>query len=188
MDKAAELSNTEAAMRAASLPLSTNLIFGEGDVNAKIMFIGEAPGRDEDAQIRPFVGRGGQLLRQCLRDAGYREAEVYITNIVKRRPPDNRDPLPEEIIAYQPYLTRQIQIIAPRVIIPLGRFAMNYFLPAAKITQDQGKVFLISGRYILPMLHPAAALRSPEMMRAFRGTFAKLPKIVAKCEALSSII
>jgi DNA polymerase len=171
-------------MRAAKLPLDTNLVFGEGSVDTKVMFIGEAPGRDEDIQVRPFVGRGGQLLRQCLREAGFKEEDVYITNIVKRRPPENRDPLPEEIEAYQPYLKRQIGIIAPPVIVTLGRFAMNYFLPAAKITKDQGKIFRIGGRCVVPMLHPAAALRAPEMMRVFRDTFSKLPKVIEKCEEL----
>lgn len=123
-------------------------------------------------------------MRACLIEAGFKEEDVYITNIVKRRPPDNRDPLPTEIEAYKPYLARQIEVINPSVIIPLGRFAMNYFLPAAKITRDQGKIFRTGGRCIVPMLHPAAALRSPEMMRAFRATFAKLPKILQKCETL----
>lgn len=185
MDKAEALQELQEEMIAARLPLDTNLVFGEGNINTKIMFIGEAPGRDEDIQIRPFVGRGGQLLRQCLRDSGFKEEEVYITNIVKRRPPENRDPLPEEIEAYKPYLTRQIEIIAPPVIVTLGRFAMNYFLPTAKITKDQGKIFRTGGRCVVPMLHPAAALRAPEMMRLFRETFSKLPRIVAKCESLS---
>ena len=184
MDKTAELQKLAAEMRAAKLPLDTNLVFGEGNAGAQVMFVGEAPGRDEDIQVRPFVGRGGQLLRQCLREAGLKEEEVYITNIVKRRPPENRDPLPEEIEAYKPYLSRQIEIIAPQVIVPLGRFAMNYFLPAAKITRDQGKIFHMNSRCIVPMLHPAAALRAPEMMRTFRETFSKLPKIMEKCEAL----
>lgn len=186
MDKASALKELQEKMSASDLPLDTNLVFGEGDPNAKVMFIGEAPGRDEDTQIRPFVGRGGQLLRQCVRDSGLKEAEVYITNIVKRRPPENRDPFPEEIEAYKPYLARQIEIIAPSVIVTLGRFAMNYFLPTAKITKDQGKIFRTKGHCIVPMLHPAAALRAPEMMRAFRETFAKLPKIIEKCEKLSA--
>jgi len=184
MDKNKELLGLEKEMAGTALPLDTNLVFGEGNVNAAIMFIGEAPGRDEDIQRRPFVGRGGQLLRSCLRDAGFKEEEVYITNIVKRRPPENRDPLPEEIQAYKPYLARQIGIISPSVIVTLGRFAMNYFVPTAKITRDQGTIFRVGGRCIVPMLHPAAALRSPEMMRTFRATFAKLPKIVEKCEAV----
>lgn len=182
MDKAGKLRELEAETREAVLPLSTNLVFGEGDPGAKIVFIGEAPGAKEDELVRPFVGRGGQLLRECIREIGWKEKDVYITNIVKRRPPENRDPLPEEIEAYQPYLARQIEIIDPPIIIPLGRFSMNYFLPAAKITKDQGKIFRRGRRCIVPMLHPAAALRAPEMMREFRATFEKLPRIVAKCE------
>lgn len=184
MDKVAALRELQEEMLAAQLPLDTNLVFGEGDADAKVMFIGEAPGREEDIQIRPFVGRGGQLLRQCLRDSGLKEEQVYITNIVKRRPPDNRDPLPAEIEAYKPYLSRQIEMISPPVIVTLGRFAMNYFLSDAKITRDQGKIFRIGGRCIVPMLHPAAALRAPEMMRLFKETFSKMPKIVVKCEEL----
>jgi DNA polymerase len=186
MNKVKALKALQAEMAAAKLPLSANLIFGEGNINAKVMFIGEAPGRDEDAQIRPFVGRGGQLLRQCIREAGYKEEEVYITNIVKRRPPKNRDPLPREIRAYGPYLSRQIETIAPMVIVTLGRFAMSHFLSAAKITKDQGKIFRVDGRCVVPMLHPAAALRAPAMMRLFRKTFSRLPQIIEKCESLSA--
>ncbi len=165
----------------ASLPLvgSANLVFGEGSPEAAVMFIGEAPGANEDMQKRPFVGRAGQLLRRMIREVGWNEADVYITNIVKRRPPENRDPLPEEIMAYEPYLTRQIATIAPRVIVPLGRFAMNYFLPEAKITRDNGRTFRVDGRLVVPLFHPAAALRATEVLRAFEETFRKLPDIVA---------
>jgi uracil-DNA glycosylase family 4 len=141
------------------------------------MFVGEAPGFHEDQLKRPFVGRGGQLLDECIQGIGWKRADVYITNIVKRRPPDNRDPLPEEIERYKPYLTKQIDIIDPKVIVALGRFAMNYFLPLAKITRDQGRAFNVNGRIVVPMLHPAAALRSTEMMNLFRESFKKLPKI-----------
>src|SRR3990167_8946207 len=130
MDKALELQKLHQQMLAdKKLPLVTNLVFGEGNSDCRVLFIGEAPGRVEDEMVRPFVGRSGQLLRRNIRDAGWKEEEVYITNIVKRRPPDNRDPLPEEIEAYKPYLMRQIGIINPKVIVPLGRFSMNYFLP-----------------------------------------------------------
>lgn len=169
-----------------SLPLrESNLVFGEGNVDSKVVFIGEAPGFHENEARRPFVGRGGQLLRQNIRAIGWREADVYITNIVKRRPPENRDPLPEEIEAYKPYLARQIEILNPKIIVPLGRFSMNYFLPLAKITRDQGKVFRSGGLYIVPMLHPAAALRGTGMMEEFKKTFQKLPAIIAKCESLA---
>lgn len=181
MGKFEELKKLEEEMaRDASLPLlESNLVFGEGSPDCKAMFIGEAPGYNEDVQKRPFVGRGGQLLREMIREIGWKEEGVYITNIVKRRPPENRDPLPEEIEAYKPYLTKQIEIIAPKVIVALGRFAMNYFLPDAKITRDQGKAFRLQGRMVVPVLHPAAALRGNEAMKQFRESFRKLPDIVA---------
>lgn len=162
-----------------SLPLrESNLVFGEGNVDARVMFVGEAPGFHEDRLGRPFVGRGGQLLDECIKNIGWKREDVYITNIVKRRPPENRDPLPEEIEKYKPYLTRQIEIIEPRAIVPLGRFAMNYFLPNGKITRDQGRSFLVDGRMIIPMLHPAAALRSTEMMKQLRESFLRIPKLL----------
>ena len=168
-----------------NLPLrESNLVFGEGNIDSTIVFIGEAPGEQEDVQKRPFVGRGGQLLNKNIEAIGWKRADVYITNIVKRRPPNNRDPSSEEIAAYKPYLTKQLEIIAPEIIATLGRFAMNYFLPDAKITRDQGAIFRIGGRFIIPILHPAAALRSSEMMRAFEATFKTLPKAVVRCESL----
>jgi uracil-DNA glycosylase family 4 len=183
MEKIAALHDLEQEMQDdKDLPLTTHLVFGEGSVDAAVMFIGEAPGETEDRLQRPFVGRGGQLLRENLQAIGWKEDEVYITNIVKRRPPENRDPSPEEIVAYRPYLTRQIQIIGSPIIVTLGRFAMNYFLPQAKISKDQGKIFKVGGRCIVPIFHPAAALRSPETMHAFRSTFEKLPRIVEKCK------
>ncbi len=185
MDKRKELEKLEAEMAEdKTLPLKTNLVFGEGDPNSRVLFIGEAPGQHEDVQRRPFVGRGGQLLRRNIREIGWKEEEVYITNIVKRRPPDNRDPLPGEILAYKPYLARQIAIIQPKVIATLGRFSMNYFLPEAKITRDQGTVFRGNGRLIFPMFHPAAALRNPAVMEQFEETFRKLKKVAEKAEEL----
>ncbi len=182
MDKLATLEGLEKEImgdKSLSL-LKSNLVFGEGDPNCEVLFIGEAPGFNEDQQKRPFVGRAGQLLRKCIREIGWQEIDVYITNIVKRRPPDNRDPLPEEIESYKPYLTRQIDIINPKVIVPLGRFSMNYFLPMAKITRDQGKLFKVGKYFILPMLHPAAALRGNEAMKTFENTFKKLPGALQK--------
>ena len=162
------------------LPLrESNLVFGEGNPEAKVVFIGEAPGFHEDRLKRPFVGRGGQLLERLINEIGWRRDQVYITNIVKRRPPENRDPLPEEIEAYRPYLTRQIEIIDPKIIVALGRFAMNYFLPEAKITRDQGKVFDVDSRLVVPMFHPAAALRGNNAMAQFTETMKKLPDIAS---------
>lgn len=183
MDKAEALKKLFDEMVAdPNLPLpESNLVFGEGSADCEVMFIGEAPGFHENEQKRPFVGRGGQLLNRNVEALGWRREDVYITNIVKRRPPDNRDPLPEEIEAYAPYLSRQISIVAPLIIATLGRFSMNYFLPSAKITKDQGKVFRRGGRFIMPMFHPAAALRSTEVLEAFQKTFITLPKVVAQC-------
>ena len=180
MDKQAELKNLEAEMASAALPLrESNLVFGEGNINCDVMFIGEGPGYNEDRLKRPFVGRAGQLLDELIRDLGWKREDVYITNILKRRPPDNRDPLPDEIEAYKPYLTRQIEIINPKVIVAVGRFAMNYFLPDAKITRDHGRVFKVGERIVFPIYHTAAALRSPEqVMGELREDFKKLPKIL----------
>lgn len=168
-----------------TLPLrEANLVFGEGNIDCKILFIGEAPGKTEDELKRPFVGRSGKLLDKMLSEIGMKREDVYITNIVKRRPPENRDPLPEEIIAYKPYLTKQIDIIKPVLIATLGRFSMNYFLPEAKISHDQGKLFRSSGYFIYPIYHPAAAMRGNTMMADFREAFKKLPKAIVRCDGL----
>ena len=182
MDKSLELQKLEEEMAEdKNLPLQeSNLVFGEGSPDCDVLFIGEAPGFNEDREGRPFVGRAGQLLRKCIRDLGWQEKDVYITNIVKRRPPENRDPNGEEIESYKPYLARQIDIISPKIIVPLGRFAMNYFLPMAKITRDQGKLFSAEKYFIFPMLHPAAALRGTGVMDMFEATFKKLPATLAK--------
>src|SRR3989338_1149953 len=170
------------------LPLvgSANLVFGEGDADARGMFIGEAPGRNEDKFQRPFVGRAGKLLDEALKEIGWPRESVYITNIVKRRPPDNRDPTPDEIEAYQPYLARQIEIINPSLIATLGRFSMNYFLPEAKISRDHGQPMRINSRVIMPLYHPAAALRSTAMMNEFKKDFKKLPAVLRKVLSLES--
>ena len=169
-----------ALMTNINLPLrDANLVFGEGNINCQVMFIGEAPGANEDRVGRPFVGRGGQLLDEMIRNIGWKRENTYIANIIKRRPPENRDPTPAEVEAYKPYLTRQIEIIDPKMIVTLGRFAMNYFLPLAKITNDHGKATVVDGRIIFPVYHPAAALRATQMKDIFRADFAKIPKILA---------
>jgi uracil-DNA glycosylase len=167
-----------------NLPLfgEANLVFGEGNADTKIMFIGEAPGFHEDQQMRPFVGQAGKLLNKLLEEIEWKRESVYITNIVKRRPPQNRDPLPEEIEAYKPYLKKQIQIIKPNVIATLGRFSMNYFLPTAKISQDHGKLFHLKNIYIYPLYHPAAALRSTSVLEALKKDFHKLPLVLKKAK------
>ena len=162
-----------------NLPLfgHANLVFGEGNPEAEIMFIGEAPGFHEDKLGRPFVGQAGKLLDKLLAEIKWPRGSVYITNIVKRRPPENRDPSPEEIAAYKPYLKKQIQIVDPKIIAPLGRFAMNYFLSNAKISQDHGKAYTLRGKIIYPLYHPAAALRSTTVLKDLEHDFRKLPKV-----------
>ena len=185
MNKTKELQKLKEAMFAdKSLPLDTNLVFGEGNAEAEFFFFFEAPGAEEDKLVRPFVGRSGQLLRKNIRKIGWREEDVYITNIVKRRPPENRDPTPDEIEKYKPYLARQIKIINPKIIVPLGRFSMNYFLPLAKISRDHGKIFQAEGRTIFPLFHPAAALRSTDVLAELEKSFRKLPEIKKRYDEL----
>ena len=168
-----------------SLPLrESNLVFGEGNPDAQVMFIGEAPGFYEDREGRPFVGQAGKLLNKLFEEIGWQREEVYITNIVKRRPPANRDPLPEEIEAYDPYLKTQIEILNPKIIAPLGRFSMNYFLPYAKISKDQGKEFFWQGKLIYPLYHPAAALRSTAVLENLKKSFRELPRLVKDFDKL----
>ncbi len=190
MSKALDLEKLKKEMETdKSLPLKTNLVFGEGNPEAEVLFIGEAPGAEEDKLIRPFVGRSGQLLRKNIRKIGWQEEDVYITNIVKRRPPENRDPTPDEIEKYKPYLARQIEIISPRIIVPLGRFSMNYFLPEGKISRDQGRLFRApaSRYFVAPMFHPAAALRGVAPMKVFEAGFEKLPAMIKKVGELIAL-
>ncbi len=169
-----------------SLPLrEANLVFGEGNVDSDVLFIGEAPGVREDELRRPFVGRSGQLLDKLIVMVGWKREDIYITNIVKRRPPENRDPLPEEINAYKPYLTKQIAILEPKIIAPLGRFSMNFFLPNAKISRDQGKLFRVGNLFIYPLFHPAAALRGTGTMQLLTDAFKKLPTALIKRDEIA---
>ena|SRR3989344_6665963 len=183
MDKTKELEKLKREIEAdKGLPLfgKANLVFGEGDPDAKIVFIGEAPGFHEDKHQRPFVGRAGQLLNKMLLDLGWKRESVYITNIVKRRPPENRDPFPEEIEAYKPYLKQQLAIIQPKIIATLGRFSMNYFLPKAKISLDHGKVAEFKKCVVYPLYHPAAALRSTNVLKELDKDFKGLPMLLKK--------
>ncbi len=176
----------EKAANSGQLPLAKqamDIVMGEGDMSAEIMLIGEAPGYHESVQRRPFVGVSGKLLRKTLEEVGIQPAAVYISNIVKVRPPDNRDPSPEEILAFKPYLDREIAILQPKLIITLGRFSMAKFLPGVFISQVHGRLHKVVWEdtpvYVLPMYHPAAALRSGSMKAAFLADFQKVPKIVA---------
>ncbi|MFH1848190.1 MAG: uracil-DNA glycosylase [Candidatus Omnitrophota bacterium] len=140
----------------------TNLVFGEGNPNAKLMFVGEAPGADEDLQGRPFVGRAGQLLTKIIQAMGMRREDVYIANILKCRPPNNRSPLPTEVASCTAILTRQVEIIGPRVICALGKFAGQFLANSADtISNLRGKTFHYRDVILIPTFHPAYLLRNP---------------------------
>ena len=185
MSKIEQLEKLKIKMEAdKSLPFfgKANLVFGEGDPDARVCFIGEAPGFHENKHQRPFVGRAGQLLNKLLLDLNWKRESVYITNIVKRRPPENRDPLLEEIESYKPYLKEQLAIIRPKIIATLGRFSMNYFLPKAKISLDHGKVTNFKKCLVYPLYHPAAALRSTNVLKELEKDFKRLPLLLKRME------
>ena len=164
-----------------SLPLkkgATKLVFGSGNTEAKILCVGEGPGRNEDLQGLPFVGQAGKLLEKFLLLAGIERKKVFITNVVHHRPPENRDPLPEEIIAYGKYLDQIIEIINPKVIITLGRFSMAKFLPNVFISGVHGKKHNVIWKdkkvIVFPMYHPAASLRNGNILRQEQKDFLQL--------------
>jgi uracil-DNA glycosylase len=158
----------------------TNTVFGEGNPRARLMFVGEGPGADEDAQGRPFVGRAGVLLTKIIEAMGLKREDVYIGNVVKCRPPGNRDPQPEEIAACQPYLDRQIALIKPKVIVTLGRYSMARAFPYEKISAIHGKPRKVGEIVYVPMFHPAAALHQPSLRKTVEEDFARLPGILAE--------
>ena len=160
----------------------TQTVPGDGDPQAELMFIGEAPGFHEDRQGRPFVGQAGRLLDQLLSEIQLTRADVFVANVLKCRPPNNRDPLPEEIATCDPFLSEQIDLIRPKLIVPLGRFAMQHLLPRATISRAHGKAARAGRHLIFPVYHPAAALRQGTMMRTLREDFLQIPAILAKTE------
>ncbi|HEX7433885.1 MAG TPA: uracil-DNA glycosylase [Anaerolineaceae bacterium] len=151
---------------------------GEGPPNAEILLIGEGPGFYENEQGRPFVGPSGQFLDELLRSAGLKRADVFICNVVKCRPPSNRDPQPGELAACRPYLERQLEAISPIVIVTLGRYSMGHFLTNARISSIHGRPSWVNGRLIVPMYHPAAALHQPSLRKDIEADFANLPKMI----------
>ncbi|PSO43650.1 uracil-DNA glycosylase [Candidatus Saccharibacteria bacterium QS_8_54_8] len=159
---------------------ATQLVFGDGNPDADIVFIGEGPGKNEDQQGRPFVGAAGKFLDEMLEQIDMDRQDVYITNIIKYRPPDNRDPRPDEINAFMPYLLEQIEVIEPQLIATLGRFSMNVFLPDLKISQVHGQPKRVKGRVFLPMYHPAAALYNSDQRTMLMDDFAKIPSVLEK--------
>jgi uracil-DNA glycosylase len=169
-------------------PLSetrTNVVFGAGNADADLMFVGEAPGAEEDRQGLPFVGRAGALLTELLEGIGMKREDVWITNVLRCRPPGNRDPQPIEIESCQPYTYTQVELIEPRVIVTLGNFATKLLTGSRTgITRVRGTVQVheIGGRavFVMPLLHPAAALRTPSLLDTLREDFAKLPELISR--------
>jgi DNA polymerase len=159
---------------------------GEGPENARVLFIGEAPGWHENQQGRPFVGPAGQFLDQLLASIGWKREDVYITNVVKCRPPENRDPLPEEITACAPYLDQQIAILKPRLIVTLGRYSMAKWFPNESISKIHGLPRRFGQVVVVPMYHPAAALHQPKYRADIEADFAKLPSILAEADTIPS--
>lgn len=157
----------------------TNAVPGEGPEDAQIMFIGEAPGFHENRLGRPFVGAAGQFLEELLASINMRREDVYICNVVKCRPPNNREPLPNEIEACQPYLDRQIELIQPRLIVTLGRYSMARFLPKASISKVHGVPAKFGRVVVLPLFHPAAALHQPKYRADIEQDMLKIPQILA---------
>lgn len=157
-----------------------NVVPGEGPPDSKIMFIGEGPGFHENEQGRPFVGAAGKFLEELLASIALTREQVYIGNVVKCRPPGNRDPQPEELQACSDYLERQVQAINPKVIVTLGRFSLQRYLPNAKISEVHGRAVRVKGRLICPMYHPAAALHQPSLRGTVEQDFLKLPQMIAQ--------
>jgi len=174
--QAIERDNVTPHLRATA----TQLVFGVGSPEAELMFVGEAPGKNEDLQGEPFVGAAGKFLNEMLASIGLKRSDIYISNIVKYRPPENRDPTPEEIAEFVPYLKQQIAVIKPKVVVFLGRHSMNVFLPELKISQAHGKPVRKGGQVYLPLFHPAAALYNPAQRQVLLDDFGLIPAILKK--------
>ncbi len=161
---------------------ATQLVFADGSAEAEIVFIGEAPGKNEDLQGKPFVGAAGKFLDEMLLGIGLQRTDIYITNIVKYRPPNNRDPLPEEKAAFLPYLMRQLDVMNPKIVVTLGRHSMEAFLPGKKISQIHGQPKRIQfGKtkiVVLPLFHPAAALYNGGMRQTLIDDFNHIPQVI----------
>ncbi len=163
-----------------------NAVPGEGPAASELMFIGEGPGFHENEQGRPFVGAAGKYLDELLAKIGLSREQVFIGNVVKCRPPGNRDPLPEEIQACAGYLERQVNAIQPRVIVTLGRFSMARYFPNTRISDIHGQARLVNGRMVVAMYHPAAALHQPSLRREIEADFARLPELIQRAAPTAS--
>lgn len=163
----------------------THAVPGEGAARAEVMFVGEAPGFHEDQQGRPFVGAAGQFLDELLESIGLKREDVFITNVIKCRPPSNRDPLPQEISACGPYLDRQIELIRPTVIVTLGRFSMARAFPDARISRIHGEPRKIDGIVYYPMYHPAAALHRPSLRSTVEADVRRIPEVIERAPQMA---
>lgn len=163
-----------------------NLVMGDGNEDAQIVIIGEAPGKNEDEQGKPFIGASGKFLTEMLLQSGLRREDVYITNIVKYRPPKNRDPSESEKKAFWPFLLRQLEVINPTIVVTLGRHSMEYFIPEAKISDVHGDMRVVkvgdNQFNIVPLYHPAAAIYNRKLRQTLIDDFKELPKIIKKLE------
>lgn len=163
----------------------TKVVPGEGPENAQIMFIGEAPGFHEDQQGRPFVGAAGKFLEELLESIGLTRKDVFIANVIKCRPPGNRDPLPEEIEACKPFLDRQIELIQPKLVVTLGRFSMARAFPKARISRIHGQPRKIGGVLYYPMYHPAAALHQPSLRSVLKEDMRRIPELIKRAAQIA---
>lgn len=159
---------------------ATQLVFGDGNPDADIVFIGEAPGKNEDAQGLPFVGAAGRFLNEMLALIDLKREDVYITNIVKYRPPNNRDPLPSEKSEFLPYLHSQLEVIKPKLVVTLGRHSMDSLLPGLQISKCHGQPKRYNGQVYMPLFHPAAALYNGSMRQTLIEDFERIPAVLAK--------
>jgi uracil-DNA glycosylase len=182
-DILAEIATQTATCTRCKLQYSrSKAVPGAGNPHAEILFIGEGPGFHENQQGLPFVGAAGKFLDELLGEADLKREDVFITNVVKCRPPGNREPIIEELEACKPYLDRQIVAINPAVIVTLGRISMGYFINNGKISSIHGRSFWSGGRLVVPMYHPAAALHQPSLRDVVKEDFSKLPAYVQKAK------
>lgn len=187
MDKSKALTKLRQKEKAADLPLkntATNLVFGDGNPDADVFFLGEAPGRNEDEQGLPFVGSAGKILDKLIESIGLARDQVYITSVLRYRPPKNRDPKPSEIAAIQPFLDEQIKIIKPKIIATLGRHSLKKFLPDAKIAEVHGVPQKIKWQgmdlIIIPLYHPAAVIYNRKLQQTLEEDFQMIKKELSK--------
>jgi uracil-DNA glycosylase len=187
-DKQAKLDQIKADILAKNVcpdlaKTATQLVMGAGNPDADIVFVGEAPGKNEDLKGVPFVGAAGKFLDEMLATIGLQREDIYITNIVKYRPPNNRDPLPDEKTAFLPFLEAQLAIIQPKIVVTLGRHSMNCFLPDLQISKVHGEAKRYKGQVYMPLYHPAAALYNGGMRQTLLDDFARIPRIIELIES-----